>query len=131
MIFNLYQMMDMAIVDNTMFSIYMENGEIKEYDYSDDEAIISNNFIYNNLEIKSNVNINEIKKIALDLAKEHAKQIFTSDNVLKVIKGEYYLKYNNENKFCYTVVLNNGSYVNIDVITGRVIDTYFFNGIFD
>ncbi len=129
MIFNIYQMLDMAIVNNTMFSIDMENAKIKENDHSDSEFTDSDNFIYNNLEITNNVNINDVKKTALDLAQKHADQIFTSNASSKVIKGECYLKYDNENKFYYTVVLNNGSYVNIDVITGRVINTYFFNGI--
>lgn len=131
MIFNVYQILDMAIVDNTMFSIDMENGKIKEYDYSDLGFTDSDNFIYNNLEVTNNVNINDVKKTALDLAQKNADQIFTPHSSSKVIKGECYLKYDNENQFYYTVVLNNGSYVNIDVITGRVIDTYFFNGIMD
>lgn len=128
-IFNIYQIIDMAIINNTMFSIDMENGKIIEQDYSDLGFDDSDNFIFSSLKATKNVNINDVKKIALDLAQEHADEIFASSSSSRVIKGECYLKYNDENKFYYTVILNNGSYVNIDTITGNVIDSYFFNGI--
>lgn len=130
MIFNIYQMIDMAIIEKTEFSIDMENGKVIEYDYSDLGFTDSDNFIFSNLKVTNNVNIDDIKKKALDLAEKHANEIFTSSSSSKVVEGECYLKYNDENKFYYSVVLNNGSYVNIDTITGNVIDTYFFNGIY-
>ena len=129
-IFNVYQIIDMAIVDETMFSIDMENGKVIEYDYSDLGFANSANFIFGNLKATNIINIDDVKEKALDLAQQHSGEIFTSSSPLRVIKGECYLKYNDENKFYYTVILNNGSYVNIDAITGNVIDSYFFNGIY-
>lgn len=129
-VFNVYQIIDMAIIDKTMFSIDMENGKVIEYDYSDLGFADSDNFIFSNLKATNNVNIDDAKEKALDLAQQHADEIFTSNSSSRVIKGECYLKYNDENKFYYTVILNNGSYVNIDTITGNVIGSYFFNGIY-
>ena len=129
-VFNLYQIIDMAIVDKTMFSINMENAQVIEYDYKDLGFTDSDNFIFSDLKATNNVNIDDIKKKALDLAQKHADEIFTSNSSSKVIKGECYLSYNDENKFYYKVILNNGSYVNVDTVTGEVIDMYFFNGIY-
>ena len=129
-IFNVYQMIDMAIIDKTMFSIDMENGKVIEHDYSDLGFADSDNFIFSNLKATNNVNIDDVKEKALDLAQQHSDEIFKSSSSSRVIKGECYLKYNNENNFYYKFILNNGSYVNIDAKTGNVIDSNFFNGIY-
>lgn len=129
-VFNIYQIIDMAIVDNTNLFIDIENEKVIEHDYSDLGTVDSNNFIFSNLKVTNNVNIDDVKEKALDLAQQHADEIFASSSSPRVIKGEYYLKYNDENKFYYTVILNNGSYVNIDTTTGNVIGSYFFNGIY-
>lgn len=129
-VFNICQIIDMAIVDKTILSIDMENGKVIEHDYSDLGSVDSTNFIFSDLKATNNVNIDDVKEKALDLAQQHADKIFTSSSSSKVIKGECYLKYSDENKFYYTVILNNGSYVNIDTTTGNVIDSYFFNGIY-
>ncbi len=122
MIFMVYQMLDMAIVNKTNFSICIENGSIKE-----EASSVPVNLLDNGLEASKRIDINDIKKTALDLAKQNVKKIFTNGSS-KTIKGEYYLEYDN-NKFYYKVLLNNGSYVKVDVNTGKVIDSYFSNGI--
>lgn len=79
-VFNICQIIDMAIVDKTILSIDMENGKVIEHDYSDLGSVDSTNFIFSDLKATNNVNIDDVKEKALDLAQQHADEIFTSSS---------------------------------------------------
>ena len=125
--FTIFQIIDMAIADDTVFYLNLENGNVKK-DYFDED--VEFNFKYNQ-HANINVSIDDIKKEAMNLAKKHKKQMFSYNAHLQKIEGYCYLEYNEKEKFYYKVVLNKSSYVKIDVINGNIIDYNFWNGIID
>ena len=126
-IFVLNQLMDGAIIDQAIFSLNIENGKIVEYDDDDSN---SNFFILEPDKAVNLMDANQAINTAIALFQSNADQIFTSIDTSRTRSGECYLKYDGE-KFYYTIVLNGGgSFVNVDAVTGEVIESFFFNGIF-
>ncbi len=123
--FNGYQMINMVVIEGTNFTL-----AIKDNNISGDIFFSNHNFINTTIDTTNIININDAKQKALDLAKENRKEIFSSVSNKNTIQGECYIMYDENNNLCYKVVMNNGSYVKINAITGKIIDTYFFNGIY-
>lgn len=121
--FNLYQLVDMAVIDETMFSLKIKDGKIIEY-----YDIEASNFIQNSTIGKTSISINDSKEIALDLAKENYDKMFANNDKSRKITGTVYLRYNKQDNFYYYISLNS-SYVKISAATGKIIDSYFFNGL--
>ena len=119
--FILYQIIDQALVENTLLTINIENGKVVNFDDSN----VKDNFINSNIKAIINVKKNDIKQEALELVRSNVSNV--EDN----LKGNCYLKYNKQNGFFYLVTFNNNSYVSFDVNTGKVLKVYFFNGIYD
>ena len=119
--FILYQIIDQALVENTLLTINIENGKVVNFDDSN----VKDNFINSNIKAIINVKKNDIKQEALELVKSNV------NNVKDNLNGKCSLRYNKQNGFFYIVTFNNNSYVSFDVNTGKVLKVYFFNGIYD
>lgn len=116
-IFILYQMIDNAIATDTYVGLDIVSNEVKEFKI---------NNLHNTKELKAKINISkkELRKKAMSLAKKHSKEM---DTTRLNINGKYHLEYTKEKGFYYKVILNNGSYIQIDT-NGNIIDEYYFNG---
>ena len=123
--FNAYQIINRVIIRDVHFTIYMKDNEIRDIYFVD-----TSEFFYENIETENLISIEEIKKKALNLANENVDKIFASYERNKEIKGEYYLEYNIEDNLYYNFILNNYSTIKIDAITGDILYSYFFNGIY-
>lgn len=119
MFFNGYQIINNVIIEKVFFTIYMENGIVKENFSSN-----LNSFINKNIDTKNLISINSVKEKVSDIiTKNFAKMGVSIKN-----EWEYYLIYSNES-LCYKFDLSNGSYIIIDAETGEINKEYFFDGI--
>lgn len=119
MFFNGYQIINNVIIEKVFFTIYMENGIVKENFSSN-----LNSFINRNIDTKNLISINLVKEKVSDIiTKNFAKMGVSIKN-----EWEYYLIYSNES-LCYKFDLSNGSYIIIDAETGEIKKEYFFDGI--
>ena len=126
-IFIMYQMIDNALATDTYLGLDIVSGEVIE----DSDSEYSMNHIHRNKEnVKANIKVTkkELKEKAFALAKTKENSSKMAGNVNN-IKGTYRLEYSEEKGFYYRITLNKTSYVYIDV-NGKVIDSYFFNGIY-
>ena len=64
-----------------------------------------------------------------DLAVKHKDEMFIGD-VQQPIYGTYYLQGHLDGSFYYDFKINENSAVWVDAVTGEVIHTYFFNGLY-
>lgn len=115
-----------VIVSNTGFYLNMKDRKINELDdHLTSEC--EENFVYDNISTDTNLTIKDVRKTGLELAKKHTNEIFYAGERIRILEGECILEYNPQNKLFYRVVLNHGSYINIDAKTGEVIDSKFYN----
>lgn len=63
------------------------------------------------------------------LAKQHENEMFISIPEAQPIHGEYTLWYNEDRGLYYFFRINENSSVQVDAITGEIIESYFWNGI--
>ena len=118
--FNLYQLVDMTIIEGSSTVVEMENSEVVDF--------WKNNYNpYKDELNKSNgISVGEAKRIAYNLALKN-KDIIASGN--DKIEGEIYLEYNDVDGVYYKVIINEFSYIKIDVKNGNAIDEYYDDGI--
>lgn len=118
-----YQMIDGVIIsDNTIHITVDRNNNIEE------EKI--KNLLLKNESILDNVNIldvNEVISTVEQLAIENKDKMFSVDSQ-EAIFGEIYLEYEENIGLYYKSIMNNGSYIEVDAITGEVLKTNFFDG---
>lgn len=119
MFFNGYQIINNVIIEKVFFTIYMENGIVKE-----NFSTNLNSFINKNIDTENLKSINLLKEKVSDTITENLEDMGSF-----IIKNEweYYLTYSNE-CLCYKFNLSNGSYIVIDAETGEVKKEYFFDG---
>ena len=107
------------VIEDASFTLAIKNNKISE------DIFFGNHiFINTTIDTSNIINVNDAKQKAFDLAKEN-KEAFRSMPVL----GECYLVYDENDKLCYKVNMNY-SCVKINAITGEVVDSYFFDGIY-
>lgn len=122
--FNGYQLINEIIIEDVFFTVTIQNDKVSDLNFS------KSNFTNENIDANELISVEKTKEIASDLAKENANSILTSSDSNN-INGKCYLEYNHTNGIYYKINLNNGSYIKINAKTGNVIDTYFFNGIYN
>lgn len=126
-IFLMRQMIDNAIATDTYLELDIVSGKVVE----DTDPEYNMNHIHRNKEnLKADIKITkkELKEKAIALAKKKENSSKMAGNI-NSIKGSYRLEYTEEKDFYYHIILNETSYVDIDV-NGEVIESYFFNGMY-
>lgn len=118
MYFNGYQMIDNVIVSSTFFVITIRDDKVVDFNFSN-----STDFYGDEISLDDLIKVRKINSKAVNLIKNNKKKI---GNVSS-IDCEYYLIYLDD-KLVYRYSFNNGSYIDFDAISGKVIEEYYFNG---
>lgn len=124
-IFILFQMVDNAVSTDTYVGLDVVGDKVEE----ENDPDLRMNHIHKNIKNKKakiKVSKRELRKISMSLAKQNSKEMA---GFPFLINGKYRLEYTDNKGFYYNVTLNKTSHVYIDT-NGKVIDDYFFNGIY-
>lgn len=125
MVFITYQMIDDIILKDDIIHITVNSNNIVE------ETSIQN-FLFKNEGIISKtglLDVNEVINTAEEIAINNREYMIDYYDP-RMITGEIYLEYKDKIGIYYRAIMNNGSYIDIDAVTGEVLKTYFFNGVY-
>ena len=128
MIYLLNQMVENAVIEDSY--LYLEKTGDKVTEDSDDEYSMTEIFNEGSFD-KPNIKVTpkEIKKTALSLAKENVDKMKSPFSATVKLKGTYYLSYKKNKGYYYHVSINS-SFIDINT-DGEVIDSNFFNGVYE
>lgn len=124
-IFILYQMVDNAVSTDTYLGLDLVGDKVEE----EADPEFSMNHIHKNIKNKKakiKVSKRELRKKAMSLAKHNSKEMA---GLPFLINGKYRLEYTYNKGFYYNITLNKTSHVHINT-NGKVIEEYFFNGMY-